>query len=153
MTRRQWSPDFWRKLDNFHQIQVFTHPRRISQNFPQFEPACLQIDLSRSLGGVGWPDGDHVTVISDRTFDLAGLDDRRKPLNTISRPCVSFFVFLKQISIWPNDLLWALVASCDAKETHIDLMSSKSYHVQKKIWEFNTNPIYVLMKGLLMDSM
>ena len=65
------------------------------------------MDRSRSSGGVGWSDGDHVIVISDRTFDLAGLERRRTPLNMISRPCVSFFLFLKQISVWPNDLLWS----------------------------------------------
>ena len=99
--------------------------------FTIFSPAGLQIDLAQSSGGVGWSHGHHGIVISDRTFDLAGLERRRKPLNIISRVSVSFFAFLKHHLGYrrpPNDLLWNPVQSLCNELTRLNFI----YHLSTK---------------------
>ena len=58
-----------------------------------FRAACLQMDLSRSSGGVAWPAGDHSILTSTRTFDLDGREHHGKPLDTISSTCSVFLYF------------------------------------------------------------
>ena len=98
-----------------------------TMEIPDFRAACLQMDLSRSSGGVGWPYGACGWLTLTNTFDLAGLQHRGKPLDMISRCPALFFVFLKQhlgYREWPNDLLWGLrklVWHCSKGSHHVGL--------------------------------
>ena len=69
------------------------------KDFPDFSKvgaASLQMDRSRSSGGVGWSNGYWGIVTSKRTPRLAHLEVRRKSLNMISSLCFFYFVFLLQ---------------------------------------------------------
>ena len=121
-------------LSNYLHLQdfgIFLKCSGFSRIFTIFSPAGLQIDLAQSSGGVGWSHGHHGIVISDRTFDLAGLERRRKPLNIISRVSVSFFAFLKHHLGYrrpPNDLLWNPVQSLCNELTRLNFI----YHLSTK---------------------
>ena len=60
------------------------------EDFQENPPACLQMDRSRSSGGVGWSNGYWGIVTSKRTPRLARLEGRRKSLNMISSLCFFF---------------------------------------------------------------
>ena len=83
----------------------YVHPQELSLVFVKISAASLQMDRSRSSGGVGWSNGYWGIVTSKRTPRLARLEVRRKSLNMISSLCFFFFVFSSRLpGIWSSPI-------------------------------------------------